>query len=527
MCGKRFHRHAVLSLFLAGSTLFCFLPLHAQGSIPADEVTQQSLRFAKVYEAVQQNYMDPLDPDRLILEGAIRGMLASLDPFSSFFDHAQFMMLQEETRGEALGFGSILYVQPGKVMVIQTEEGSPSWRAGLGPGEQIVAVNGVHLDQLSLRDLVRLLRQARSHPVQLSVLRPGDDTPQDIRMTPAEVKLPTVDIAFPYSPGIGYIHVASFEAKTPQELVQALKKLDSPHLTGLILDLRNNPGGLLASALDVCSLFLKPGAVVLTVRGRSVAEKTFKTVEAPLHVGVPLIVLVNRNTASAAEVVAAALQDHDRALILGEPTFGKGVVESVTPLSGGTGLALLTAEYFAPSGRCVQKPLPGTALDNPIRGIASATPDSGGRTPLTFHTDDGRPVSAAGGITPDVVAPSWHLDPWLTFLSQTGMFASFASEYFGYHSKIDKNFEVASETLQEFRNFLVGQRIRTPQQYWTKDQGYLKVRLKQALFNLAFGLDAGNEVETVCDPQVKKAASLFPDVAKLLQGPGYLASAKR
>lgn len=520
---KKLKPSVLLPLLLVMCVLGFVFPLRAQSGIPSDEVTEQSLKFAKVYGAIQQNYMDALDPDRLILEGAIRGMLSSLDPFSSFFDRDQFKMLQEETRGEALGFGSILYVQPQRVMVIQTQQGSPSWRAGLGPGDQILAVNGVRLDQLSFQNLVNLLKQARAHPVHLSVLRPGDETPQDIRMTPAEVKLPTVDIAFPYSAGIGYIHIASFEAKTPQELLQALKRLDSAHLKGLILDLRNNPGGLLASAIGVCSIFLKPESVVLTVRGRSVAEKTYKTVEAPMRVTTPLIVLVNRRTASAAEVVAAALQDHDRALITGEPTFGKGVVESVASLSDGTGLALLTAEYFAPSGRCVQKPLPGTALDNPIRGIAATGPGADARQPLQFHTDNGRPVTAAGGITPDVLAASWQLDPWLAFLNQTGMFASFASEYFSYHSKIDRSFEVNSETLEEFGNFLVGQRIRTPQEYWMKDQAYLKVHLKEALFNLAFGLDAGNEVETASDPQVEKAASLFPEVARLLEGPANLA----
>jgi len=507
----------MILIFLSGLTLASPHSLVAQTAVPRDDVTQQSLKFARVYQALQQNYMGPMDPDKLILEGAVRGMLSSLDPFSSFFDRDQFKMLQEETRGEALGFGSILYVQPGKVMVIQTQEGSPSWRSGLGPGDQIVAVNGVRLDRLGFRELIQVLQQARSHPVHLSVLRPGKSAAQDIYMRPEQVKLPTVDIAFPYSPDIGYIHIASFESKTPQEVIDALKRLNCGSLKGLILDLRNNPGGLLDSAIEVCSLFLKPDQVVLTVRGRAVSEKTYRTVQAPLQIHLPLIVLVNGNTASAAEVMTAALQDHDRALIVGEPTFGKGVVETVMPLSQETGLALLTAEYFTPSGRSLQKPLAGTALQNPIRGIASANSDSPSQS-VKFHTDNGRPVLADGGITPDVQVPTWKLDPWLTFLNQAGMFASFASEYFAYHSKIDKNFEPTAETLEEFRNFLAGQRIQSPKEYWAKDQEYLKDQLKTALFNLAFGLDYGNEVTTRSDPQVKKAATLFPEISKLLQG---------
>ncbi|MGH9469192.1 MAG: S41 family peptidase [Terriglobia bacterium] len=499
---------------MAAGAFLLASPLRAQSGIPNDPVTQQSLKFARVYEALQRNYMGPLDADHLILEGAVRGMLSSLDPFSSFFDRDQFKTLQEETSGEALGFGSILYVQPGRITVIQTQQGSPSWRAGLGPGDQIVSVNGTRIQRLDLRGLVRVLEQARSHPVRLGVVRPGSASPQEIRMSPAEVKLPTVDVAFAYAPGIAYVHIASFEAKTPQELVEALKKLDASRLRGLILDLRNDPGGVLASALAVSSVFLKPGSVVLTVRGRSVSEKTFQAVEVPLRFTAPMIVLVNRNTASAAEVVSAALQDHDRAVIAGEPTFGKGVVESVSALSDGTGLALLTAEYFTPSGRCIQKALPGTALQNPIAGIAAA----GGSVPEAFHTDDGRPVSAGGGITPDVLAPSWQLDPWLSFLDQAGMFASFSSEYLSYHGRIERDFEVTSSTLQEFRNFLTGQRIQTPEKYWERDQAYLKDHIKTALFNLAFGLDAGNQVQTRGDPLVKQAASLFPKIPGILKG---------
>ncbi len=478
-------------------------------------MTRGSLKFARVVQLLKQNYVQPVDPNRVILEGAVRGMLASLDPFSSFFNRDQFKMLQQETRGKTLGFGSILSVQPGRVMVLQTQRGSPSWRAGLGPGDQITAVNGRLLDDLGLRSLIALLRGARSHPVRLSVLRPGDVQAQNFNLVPAQVAMPTVDTAFAYSNGIGYIHLTSFENKTPQEMVSAFRRLDAPHLKGLILDLRGNPGGVLQSAVQVCSLFLKPGDVVLTVRGRAVPEKIYRTGEAPMRVTVPLIVLVNGRTASAAEVVSAALQDHDRAVIAGERTFGKGVVESVMPLSAGTGLALLTAEYFTPSGRSIQRPLPGTALKNPIRGLAVSTRDA---APV-YHTDDGRLVTADGGVTPDFRIPVPQPDPWLQFLTEAGMFSSFASEYFTYHSKITKAFEPSEETLEEFRNFLSAQRIRSPKQYWLKDQNELKNNLRVALLTLAFGLNYGNEVTARTDPQIEKAVALLPRVPALLKGP--------
>lgn len=495
----------------------------AQQNPPRDEVTQQSLKFAQVYAAINRNYMDPINSDRLILEGGVRGMLASLDPFSSFFDQDQFEQLQQQTRGEALGFGSILYVQTGKVMVIQAQQGSPAWRAGLGPGDQIIAVNGVELNTLSFQQLIHTLERARSHDVHLSVLRPGDSSPVTYHLVPAEVALPTVDIAFLYSSGIGYIHVASFESKTPDEVVDALKKFDYKSLRGLILDLRNNPGGMLDSAVGLCSLFLKPGSVVLTLRGRSVPEKTYATIQAPIQVSLPLIVLVNGNTASAAEVVTAALQDHDRALVVGEPTFGKGVVESVMPLSDDTAVALLTSEYFTPSGRSIQKPLPGTALDDPIRGIQAS--GAGATAASDFHTADGRPLSADGGITPDVSDATPKLDPWMEFLNQAGLFNSFAAEYVTYHAKIGKTFEPDESTLEEFRNFLIAQRVKTPEEYWLADRELLTTNIKVALFNLVFGLDYANQVSTLSDPVVKKAAELFPQVPFLLRGPGQLAKA--
>ncbi|HTV56395.1 MAG TPA: S41 family peptidase [Terriglobia bacterium] len=508
-------RTSIAPVLSAGLLVLVLQPALAQG-IPADEVTSSSLKFARVYQTLEENYAAPIDPDHVILDGGIRAMLASLDPFSSFFDKSQFAMLQQETRGEALGFGSILYVQPGKITIIQTQQGSPSWRAGLGPGDEVVAVNGVSTEPLGLRQLIALLQAAKSHPVHLTVIRPGDLKPTDVTMKPAEVNLPTVDTSFVGANGIGYIHIASFESKTPQEVMAALRHIGAEHLKGIILDLRN-PGGVLEAAVEVCSIFLKPGAVVLTVEGRAVPQKTYGTVPVPSHVDVPLITLVNGSTASAAEVVAAALQDHDRALVVGEPTFGKGVVENVVPLSNDMGLALLTAEYFTPSGRSVQKPLPGTALQNPALGIRATGLDPRSADTPVFHTDDGRPVRAAGGVSPDVSAPDWKMDPWLTFLNQTGMFTSFASAYVSIHHPIAKTFEPDTATLETFRNFLTSQRIRSPERYWSQDQEYLQGRIRTEIFNLEFGLDYGNQVAAEEDPQVRKAASLFPEISKLLK----------
>jgi carboxyl-terminal processing protease len=479
--------------------------------VPSDEVTTACLKFAAVYGVLQENFMAPVEPDRSIFDGGIRGMLATLDPFSAFLDREQFELLKEQTRGEAMGFGSVLYVTPGKLVVLQTAQGSPSWRAGLGPGDEIVAINGTRVAQLDFQALVQLLQRARGHPVRLGVIHPGKLISDDLDLKPAEVAMPTVDKVFLLSPGLGYVHLSGFEQKTPQEVVNAVGSLNAPPLRGLLLDLRDNHGGMVDAAVAVASLFLKPDLLVLTTRGRVMPEKAYRTFPTPKHFDMPLIVLVNGNTASAAEVLAAALQEHDRGVIAGQPTFGKGLVQSVAELSDKTGLALTTGQYLTPSGRSIQRPIPGTALAA-LSEVPSHSPSAGG-----FHTDNGRPVSAGGGITPDVSVPPPNVDPWLAFLNQAGTFTNFALDYLSRRGKVSDSFEPSTAVLKEFVDYLTQHGIRVPGEYWDHDQEQVKQRIKVELFDLVFGLVRGDEVEVNSDPQVRKAASLFPRVTEILK----------
>lgn len=498
-------------VFLAGLLLLVPAFLFPQTSPPNDPVTQESLKFARIYGLLQEHYADPIDPDHAIFDGGIRSMLDTLDPFSAFFDRQQFKMLKEQTRGEALGFGSILYVRPGKILVLQTAEGSPSWRAGLGPGDEIVEVNGQKVVQLDFRSLIQLLQRSRSHPVRLGILHPGKSVQQDIRLVPKEVKLPTVDNAFLF-PGqqIAYIHVSGFDAKTTDEVQGAVEKLGGQKLKGLLLDLRNNHGGVVATAAGVASLFLKPGLPILTMRGRSMPEKSYQTTPVKVHFTMPIVVLVNGETASAAELLTAALEEHDRAVVAGEDSYGKGVVENVLPLPDDTGLALTVAQYFTPSGRSIQRRLPGTMLAHAESGLGKSK---------DFRTDDGRPVSASGGITPDVPIPPRTLDPWAVFLNQHGLFTDFASQYLTYHEDLKKTFEPDKDVMSEFRNFLSSRRIRTPLVNWVQDQDYIKLRIRMEVLSLVFGLKAGTEVEMKGDPQVQKALEVFPKIPDILKGP--------
>jgi len=510
---KRWAKFVTNGLF-AAAILVNVADASAQSSLPSDDLTVESLKLTEAYSAIQENFSEAVDPDRAILDGGIRGMLSALDPFSAFFDRDQFELLKQQTRGEALGFGSVLYVTPGKILVLQTAQGSPSWRAGLGPGDEIVEINGTRVNRVDFQSLVELLRRSRSHPVRLGVIHPGKFVAQDFELKPAEVALPSVDKSFLLSPGIGYIHLSGFEQKTPQEVLDAVVQLATPPLKGLVLDLRDNHGGVVDAAIGVASLFLRPDTLVMTVRGRSSPEKAHRTSPASKQFDLPMIILVNGDTASAAEVLAAALQEHDRAVIAGEPTYGKGVVQSVTAFSENTGLALTTAQYFTPSGRSIQRPLPGTALATPGRELDPGSNSS------QFFTDDGRPLAPSGGIAPDVEIPSPKLDPWLAFLNQAGIFTNFASEYLTLHGRANRSYEPDTAMLGDFKEFLSREGLRTPEEYWDNDQVYLRLRIKVELLSLVSGLSAGEEVETKGDPQVQKAASLFSQIPRILKGVG-------
>jgi carboxyl-terminal processing protease len=519
---------------------------------PDDPVADSATRIARIYAALEANSLDPTDPDHVILDGAIRQGLATLDPFSSFFDRDQFQQLQQQQSGQAMGFGSILYVQIGKLLVISAAPDSPSGRAGLGPGDEIVQVNGTRIADLDFQSMIQLLQQAREKPVRLGVIHPGKIVAQEYELKPAEVNQSSVDKAFLLQPGIGYLHLASFESKSAEEVSEALAGLEQPTarsdsgparapssaagrnhagaadpgraadqaLRGVILDLRDNHGGQVQAALGVASIFLPKGLSVLTVRGRAQPPETLRTAELPppFHAWRgPLVVLVNGETASASEVVAAALEEHDRAVIAGVPTFGKGVVQNVLPLSDSMGLALTVAQYFTPSGRSIQRPIPGTSLE----GMApSRTGETSG-----FITDDGRSLAAGGGVTPDVILPGRDLDPWVQFVDQRGAFTDFADNYRNAHQQIPRSFEPDDQTLGDFQNFLHQRGVRAPENYWEHDRDYLKLRIRTELMDLVYGVTIGDEVAIEGDPQVQGASALFGRIPELLKpAPGERAA---
>jgi carboxyl-terminal processing protease len=478
-------------LRLSAALLFAAASLRA-----ADDLDLQMKRIVDAYVLATQNAADPVASEQAFYQGAIPGLLRKLDPHSVFFDPGQFDQLKKMEASTQKGFGTVVSILPGRVIVLQTLPGTPSAKSGLAPGDEILAINGYEIARLDMEQLPELLGQARQQQAQLVVRRPGAASILHFVLTPEELQAPSVERAFFLSAGIGYIRVSSFDEKTAVDLKAAIEKLGGDRLVGLVLDLRNNPGGVVGAALDTASLFLRPGQKIFTVRGLHVPEKSESVPDTAKPYSFKLAVLVNAKSASASEIVSGALQDHDRATVIGEPSYGKGLVQNVFNLSQGTGLALTVALYYTPSGRSIQKPLNAAfAL-----GATTAHPNAQSE----FHTDQGRKVTGGGGIQPDFVVYPQPMNRLRAVLDGTASFVDFATAYLK-QNKIDRDFEVTPQLLDQFHAFVSGRRIQPGISEWLAERNWVSNRLKTELFNLAFGVEQGDEVEAQRDPVILKA----------------------
>jgi carboxyl-terminal processing protease len=470
---------------------------------PKDDDALQMKRFIDAYKILERNTADAFDPDQAFYQGAIPGLLRHLDPHSVFFDPGQYEQLQQMESSTQKGFGTVVSVLPGRVVVLQTTPNTPSEKAGMAPGDEILAVNNYRLDRLDADQIVGLLGQSKQKAAQLVVRRPGNARLMELTLTPENMQAPSVERVFELQPGIGYIRVGAFEEKTAQQIHDGIEKLGGRNLKGLVLDLRNNPGGLMTAAMQTAAFFLQPGQMILSAKGRNVPETIERVPADNKPYTFPLAVMVNGKTASASEIVSGALQDHDRATIVGEPSFGKGLVQSVYPLSQKTGLALTTALYYIPSGRSIQKAFSeqrGQGAEDFALDRTATHPNE--RT--DFKTDSGRPVPGGGGIVPDVQVSPAGLDQFRAVLEETGSFTSFATEFLHDH-KVTEGWALQPEVMDQFREWLSERRIQPQLSEWTANRSFIEIRLKTEIYNLALGVAKGDEVEAQSDLQIQKA----------------------
>jgi len=481
-------------------------------SSASDGDIRDSLReFSDVYRVVQENYAEPVDPDKAIYNGAIPGMLRVLDPHSNFFDPKAYAALREEQRGKYYGVGMQVGPRNNKVIVIAPFAGAPAYRAGIRPGDIIVAVDGKNTDNMSVSDVADLLKGPKGTTVKITVLREGSDKPLDFTIVRDEIPRYSVDVHFLIRPGIGYIHISGFQETTEKEVRDALDEFGDIH--GLILDLRQNPGGLLSEGVGVADQFLKKGQVIVSHHGRASAEKVYRATHGNGGKDYPIVVLVNRGTASAAEIVAGAIQDHDRGLIVGETTFGKGLVQTVYPLSENTGLALTTAKYYTPSGRLIQRNYDGVSLYDYYYNDRDNADAAVGNHEVKM-TDSGRTVYGGGGITPDVKIPNDKTNRFEDLLLEKYAFFNFAKHYVINHT-VTKQFEVDDAVMQEFRKFLDEQKIAFTEADLAQNIDWIKTNIKAELFINEFGQQAGMKVHAENDPEVQKALELLPQAKQL------------
>ncbi|MDB4349789.1 S41 family peptidase [Omnitrophica bacterium] len=310
--------------------------------------------FSDAMSYVRSNYVEELS-DKDLIYGALKGMLASLDPYSQFMDPDSFKEIQIETKGEFGGLGIEISIRDGLLTIISPLEDTPADKAGIKPGDRIVKIDGALTKDISLLDAVKKLRGKPGTDVTLTILRENEGKILDIKITRNVIKIESIKESAILEHGIGYIRLVEFQERTPQELNKALKKLKKDGMRSLILDLRNNPGGLLDVAVKVSDSFVQKDKTIVVTRGRLKEQEIVYKARSKSDTGYPMVVVVNGGSASASEIVAGAIQDNGRGIILGAKTFGKGSVQTVIPLKDNSALRLTTAKYFTPSGRAIRE----------------------------------------------------------------------------------------------------------------------------------------------------------------------------
>ncbi|MBP1594758.1 MAG: carboxyl-terminal protease [Acidobacteria bacterium] len=536
---------AVLATFLGGG----FLGVRAStgSDIGQNSPNDFLAEFTEAIDVIQKNHVDNVSADKLVYS-AIKGMLRRLDPHSSFFDPKEFARLREEQHSKYYGLGiRVRTLTPrsdrGPVVIVEPPAiGSPAEKRGLRAGDVITKVGGESIENWTQEDTVNHLRGPRGTTVDITVERQGAGKPLQFRVERDEIPIITVPYAFQIKPGIGYVKVNNFAESTADELKEKLDGLDPGKLSGLILDLRDNPGGLLSQAIDIADLFVRKGLVIVSTNGRMPGSQRPYNAPSLEKIQLPLIVLINQRSASASEIVAGALQDHDRALIVGETSFGKGLVQSVYQMDNNTGMALTTARYYTPSGRLIQRDYQGSAFDYYNLPEAQAGAD---KPREIKKTDSGRQVLGGGGIAPDVKVTLRELNRFEARLNARDVFFEYARRLASGQVPAASNFrlpikdnevraailrddpltaskfEITDAILNDFKEFLRNHKIEFTDKDIEENIGFIKRRIKQEVFTSSFGLQEGFRVAVQGDSQVQKALELMPE-AKTLMTTGRL-----
>ncbi|MGI8673318.1 MAG: S41 family peptidase [Luteitalea sp.] len=505
--------------------------LGRQAQATSDPLTDRYRTFTAALAAVEQEYVEEVEADRLVYS-AITGMLQTLDPHSSFLDPRAYAQLRERQEGRYYGLGISIVPVDGDITVVSLFEGSPAYKKGIRRGDVIARIEGTDTKGWTSEQAVKSLRGPKGSEVKLGLRRQGFAELIDLSVARDEVNIPTIKGAFMVDQQTGYIRLNDFSETTDRDLGAALDALASRGMRRLLLDLRDNPGGPLDQAIKVSDRFLPQGDLVVYTRGRTRnSDQDYRADNAGELADVPVVVLVNRNSASASEIVSGALQDHDRALVVGEKTFGKALVQSVYRISEGAGLALTTARYFTPSGRLIQRPWDGTFDEYLTYSLRDQKTDEP-RDPANLKfTDAGRKVYGGGGIEPDkyLAGPVEGFNPgrFARGLWARQIFADFAQLYTaagdtriagGNNQKtLARGFTVDDAMVADFRGYLVTRKVRIDDQALTADLEFVRAMIQHDLDLALFGVEEARRNLLRRDPQAQFALQQFGEAARLTQ----------
>jgi carboxyl-terminal processing protease len=497
--------------------------------------------FSTALAAIEANYVDEVDVEFLVYQ-AIGGMLQTLDPHSSFMDPRAYAQMRERQEGRYYGLGISINVIDGNITVMNVFEGSPAYRKGLRRGDIIARIAEENAKDMTSEEAVRLLRGPKGSEIAISIHRVGYEELIDLLVDRDEITIATIQGAFLVDEYTGYVKLGDFSGTTNRDLREALNSLKGKGMERLILDLRGNPGGPLDQAIKVSNQFLSRGDLIVYTRGRlSNSDRDYHAEEESAFTELPLVVLVNRNSASASEIVAGAIQDHDRGLIVGETTFGKALVQSIYRVSQGAGLALTTARYYTPSGRMIQRPWDGTFdeyLTYSMRDQESRIHSPADRK----YTDGGREVYSGGGIEPDyrVNGPVEGFNPsrFGRLLSARQEFANFA-ELFSAEGdvRIDTeslgrrivtpDFMVDDVMVDEFKDFVSSQGVNVDELAFSDDDVFIRSMIRYEIDLALFGVEEARLNLFRTDPQSQRGLSLLDESERLLHSSQSLIVARR
>lgn len=502
-----------------------------RSAFATDERASDYRVYTAALGAVEANYIDKVDSARLVYR-SIDGMLQTLDPHSTFMDPAVYKSMRERQEGHYYGLGISIVVVDGDITVVSLFEGSPAYKKGIRRGDIIAKIAGEDSKGWTSDQAVKKLRGPKGTMVHVSLKRSGYEQLIEVDVPRDEINIPSIPAQFMVDGQTGYVRLQDFAENTDRDLSSALQDLNGKGMKRLILDLRGNPGGPLDQAIKVANKFLPQGALIVYTRGRVPnSDQDYVATERSEYTDVPMIVLVNRSSASASEIVSGALQDHDRALIVGETTFGKALVQSVYRISEQAGLALTTARYYTPSKRLIQRPWDGTFDEYLTYTIRDQSPNKPHPAADLRHTDAGRKVYSGGGIEPDkrLDGPIEGFNP--TRFGRTmyarQLFDNYAEKYVAEgdtriaprpdQKRVAKGFVVDDATLQDFRSYLVAQKVKIDDEAFAKDGEFMKAMIHYSIDLALFGVSEARKNLFVRDPQAQYALQLFPEAAQLAQ----------